>query len=217
MTEFTVGITPGFQLSSLTAGPDGNLWFTEYTPDPEAGMIGRITPTGTVTKFSAGITGNHPRDITAGPDGNLWFTESTDTEQSSQLSTAGGISNGLAWINATGAIARITPAGVVTEFPQASNAPVPNLITAGPDGNLWFTEVSNGQIGQFELTTPATTSSSIGGLVWYDGNGNNDPGEQQGYCRGDRNSAPPPLPRQQPTPTVTTCSPTWHPAIIPWK
>src|SRR5438034_11666703 len=44
-------------------------------------------------------------------------------------------------------IGRITPAGVITEFPlppnlncppNGSNSPLG--ITAGPDGNLWFTE-----------------------------------------------------------------------------
>ena len=34
MTEFTGGVTPGFSVDSqpvgITAGPDGNLWFTEY-------------------------------------------------------------------------------------------------------------------------------------------------------------------------------------------
>ena len=32
--------------SGITAGPDGNLWFTEA-----AATIGRITPAGTVTEF----------------------------------------------------------------------------------------------------------------------------------------------------------------------
>ena len=56
--------------------------------------IGRITPAGVVTEFSAGITaGSGPYGIAAGPDGNLWFTE-FDGDR----------------------IGRITPAGVVTEF-----------------------------------------------------------------------------------------------------
>jgi virginiamycin B lyase len=53
---------------SITAGPDGALWFTEN----QAHKIGRITTSGTVTEFASG---GDPLDITAGPDGNLWFTE----------------------------------------------------------------------------------------------------------------------------------------------
>ena len=74
ITEYSAGITNGAAPQFITAGPDGNLWFTE----PGASRIGRITPRGVVTEFSAGITANAlPFGITAGPDGNLWFTESS--------------------------------------------------------------------------------------------------------------------------------------------
>jgi virginiamycin B lyase len=36
-------------------------------------------------------------------------------------------------------IGRITPAGVITEFSEGLTDS-PSGITAGPDGNLWFTE-----------------------------------------------------------------------------
>ena len=73
--------------------------------------------TGDVTEFSAGITpGSQPQGIAVGPDGNLWFTEPAGHR-----------------------IGRITPAGVVTEFPLSADA-TPVGITVGPDGNLWFTE-----------------------------------------------------------------------------
>ena len=38
------------------------------------------------------------------------------------------------------AIGRITPDGAITEFTAASPAAARSGITAGPDGNLWFTE-----------------------------------------------------------------------------
>ena len=44
-------------LAGITAGPDGNVWFSES----EAGQIGRIAPDGTVTEFRTGITpGSRP-------------------------------------------------------------------------------------------------------------------------------------------------------------
>jgi streptogramin lyase len=55
----------------ITAGPDGNLWFTEE----RGNQIGRITPAGTVTEFPIPNGNSQPAGITAGPDGNLWFTE----------------------------------------------------------------------------------------------------------------------------------------------
>src|SRR5471030_2105360 len=89
VTEFTAGIT-GFRLQYITAGPDGNLWYTA----PDSGKIGRITPLGVVTEFSAGV---FPVGITAGPDGNVWFTDPRSTQ------TFGLIPR----------IGRITPLGVV--------------------------------------------------------------------------------------------------------
>ena len=72
VTEFSAGITAGAQPVGITAGPDGNLWFTEYSGD----RIGRITPLGVVTEFSAGITRRRGTFRHHGrPDGNLWFTE----------------------------------------------------------------------------------------------------------------------------------------------
>ncbi len=64
VTEFPVPAGTPFD---ITAGPDGNLWFTDGV-----GGIGRITPSGSITEFP--VPGGAFR-ITAGPDGNLWFTE----------------------------------------------------------------------------------------------------------------------------------------------
>lgn len=57
--------------SRCKAGPDGNLWFTEF----EANQIGRIRPSGTITEFPVPTPRSGPTAITRGPDGNLWFTE----------------------------------------------------------------------------------------------------------------------------------------------
>jgi streptogramin lyase len=77
-------------------------------------------------------------------------------------------------------IGRITPAGVITEFPIPTLASGPNQITAGPDGNLWFTETQAAKIGRItlagaitEFPVPTTDSgpSSItagpDGNVWF--------------------------------------------------
>ncbi len=129
ITEFSAGITAGAEIGGITAGPDGNLWFADYL-----GRIGRITPLGVVTEFSAGITaGAGPQDITAGPDGNLWFTETYF-----DLGTQSYVVK----------IGRITPFGIITEFSAGMTAGFgPQGITAGPDGNLWFTEQGYPGIG----------------------------------------------------------------------
>jgi hypothetical protein len=54
----------------LTRGPDEALWFSTVPPG-----IGRVTPTGHVTRVSLA---NQPLVPAAGPDGNLWFTVDND-------------------------------------------------------------------------------------------------------------------------------------------
>jgi streptogramin lyase len=136
VTEFPLG---GCRLSDvpldITTGPEGNLWVTQgeelHFPDCEEcrpGHIARMTPTGTVTELSRGITGE-PDQITLGPDGNLWFTEPEANR-----------------------IGRITPRGKVTEFSEGITPGArPFAITAGPDGTLWFTEEGSGDIGRVKL------------------------------------------------------------------
>ena len=95
------------------------------------GWIGRITPSGTVTQFTVGITpNNQPEGIAAGPDGNLWFAETRSNQ-----------------------IGRITPSGIVTEYPTGITGG-PEGITAGPDGNVWFAEGPD-SVGRVDLTVHA--------------------------------------------------------------
>ncbi|MGD0839217.1 MAG: Virginiamycin B lyase [Polyangia bacterium] len=56
---------------SITPGPDGNLWFTDFV----GSAIGRVTPDGIFTRFPLPSSGSNPFAIVAGPDGNIWFTE----------------------------------------------------------------------------------------------------------------------------------------------
>jgi virginiamycin B lyase len=58
-------------ISNLTAGPDGNIWFTESAGN----YIGRMTLGGTVTRFMVPTAASGPLQIVTGPDSNLWFTE----------------------------------------------------------------------------------------------------------------------------------------------
>jgi streptogramin lyase len=132
VTEFSAGIPAGAAINDLVVGPDGNLWFTLYAGVAPSGRprgrnaIGRITPEGVVTLFSAGLREkSYPDEIIAGSDGNLWFLDGTIVSTGVQTR-----------------IGRVTPQGSITEFPtglpQALNV---GGLAAGPDGNLWFTQV----------------------------------------------------------------------------
>jgi streptogramin lyase len=96
----------------ITAGPDGNLWFTEFSGN----QVGKVTPSGTFTEYPIPTSSSAPNGITTGPDGNLWFTESD-----------------------AGKIGTVTPAGTLTEYAVGPHG-LPGDIVTGPDGNLWFTE-----------------------------------------------------------------------------
>jgi streptogramin lyase len=98
----------------------------------------------------------------AGPDGNLWFTEG--------------------FVNKIG---RITPAGVITEFPIPTETFYgPFSIAAGTDGALWFTEKNLGESKIGRITTagvvtefpipnptgyyaPANIAAGSDGNLWF--------------------------------------------------
>ncbi len=174
ITEFVIPSNASFPLeyvAGLTAGPDGNLWFTQFTTGTP-GNVGRITPDGAVMLFPAdeGMTG-----ITTGPDNNLWFGQSIQQMVNNQVTFVGEIG-------------RMTSDGTLTRFPLSSEMGVPSIAN-GPDGNLWFTELSYssalvkpttkgaigritpaGEITEFPLPTEegaGAITSGADGNVWF--------------------------------------------------
>ncbi len=162
VAEYPVNVTSG-----ITTGPDGNLWFTE------AERIGRMTPTGIVTRYGIPTADSDPFGITTGPDGNLWFTArgankigkvtptGTFTEYVVPTANSGptGITSGPdgnLWFTELGAnqIGKVTTSGTFTEYPIPTANSYSYDITTGPDGNLWFTQFFSGEIGK--VTTSGT-------------------------------------------------------------
>ena len=127
---------------ALTLGPDGNMWFT----DAYSGMrkVGKVTPSGHISEFGTGLNTNAEDDITVGADGNLWVEQATPTG-----TTPGGI-------------ARITPAGTITEFTagesNTSGSDGDQLVT-GPDGNVWFNDRGAKAIAKVSLGLAPTAST----------------------------------------------------------
>ncbi|HKQ75859.1 MAG TPA: hypothetical protein VJ810_19345 [Blastocatellia bacterium] len=106
-------------------------------------------------------SGGRTFEIATGPDGNIWFT-----------------------IRNRAKIGRITPEGVITEFPLPNPLSSPYEIAAGPDGNLWFTEEAStneykigritpgGVITEFPLPDPSRfpqflINGNNGALYYY--------------------------------------------------
>ena len=166
VTEFSAGISPNSGPAAIAAGPDGNLWFTEIVGESRSGAsrprasspssppaspptaaragsprartatcgspstgdrIGRITTAGVVTEFSAGITaGSSP--LAASPRAPTATCGSPSRRRPDRADHPGGGRHRVR--------AGITPGSS------------PLGITAGPDGNLWFTEHSGNAIGR---------------------------------------------------------------------
>ena len=102
----------------------------------------------------AGIVG-----LARGSDGNMWFTE-----------------------QGFGQVGRVTPAGVITEFPlPGGRENRPTEMTAGPDGALWFTLnndpgaigriTTDGVFTQYPVPTPFSRPWAIttgrDGAIWF--------------------------------------------------
>jgi virginiamycin B lyase len=64
--------TANAQPVSLLDGPDGNLWFTEFSGN----NIARLA-NGMITEFAVPTPASEPSGITVGPDGAFWFGEET--------------------------------------------------------------------------------------------------------------------------------------------
>jgi len=153
VSEFGTGLSSNVGPWGIAQGPDGNLWFTE----DKNNAVGRVTPGAVITEFTAGFPTGNPRGIVTGPDGNLW------------VAMAGG----------AGAIAKVTKAGEVTEYPVTTPGD-PTEITVGPDNNLWYTDpganligriTTGGSITEFPVTTDASGPTGIAkgpdGALWF--------------------------------------------------
>ena len=137
---------------SITAGPDGALWFTNYVNN----SIGRITTAGVVTNYTGtGIDDPavdhrrarrgavvHQLGRTTRSDGSPppGWSPTTPAPASTIRTTITTGPDGALWFTNTGnnSIGRITTAGVVTNY-TGTGIDDPSAITAGPDGALWFT------------------------------------------------------------------------------
>jgi streptogramin lyase len=176
LSEFSLPST-GPLATDIITGPDGNLWFTE------GGKIARITPVGKISEFKL-TPATFAQSIATGPDGNLWFNEQSKI---GRMTLTGNVSEFSLPIHQY-------PAGSNPIKAPAGSAPnEPLAITAGPDGNLWFTEIghvgafigritTSGTITEFLLPSATTFPSSItagsDGNLWFTGIGtNNGPSE----------------------------------------
>ena len=105
--------------AAITAGSDGNVWFSDRGI-PGIPSIHRITTAEPIVVTDYPLTTDaSPRVIAQGNDGNLWFAD------------ASTINPG---------IGRITTAGLLLPKVALAAGSSPDGVTSGPDANVWFTD-----------------------------------------------------------------------------
>lgn len=145
------GTSMSISPNAIAVGSDGNVWFTELIQ----AHVGRMTPDGTVTLYP---TTDWGETLTRGPDGNIWLTEA-DIEPT------------------TAYIAKITPAGVLTEYelPAVVGGRGPDTLITGPDGNLWWADTqgyvandtTEGQTTQYATGPAGFITVGKDGNLWF--------------------------------------------------
>ena len=122
----------------LAVGPDGNIWYTEgvvnsaFTGYVSFGVGVISTDTKSLIKEIPVTASSEPFGITAGPDGNLWFA----------VTGANKVAGTIDVINPS-TVSIIRALAIPT---NGVSTPDPVAITAGPDGNIWFSD-GTGAIG----------------------------------------------------------------------
>lgn len=162
-----------------------------WIADP-AGAIGRVGPSGSMSRFPLRRGSGVPFAIAPGPAGGVLFNDFTGYfEHSRELVAFGGGAarrilvlpsaasdidavadgfRGAVWFTdfAADQIDELTPRGELRSFAEPGANGALNDIAAGPDGAMWFTD-SNGLVGRVtssgaisELALPAPASEPDG-------------------------------------------------------
>src|SRR5262249_28505674 len=127
------GATAGAAPGEITAGPDGNVWFTERLGN----NIGRITPGGVLTEFPIPTLASLPNTIRSGPHHALYFTEEI------------------------GKLGRITDDGDIKEYDVPNPAGAPNGSGSGPAASdVWFTVFTDDRIGRLTVDCRSAADGS---------------------------------------------------------
>jgi streptogramin lyase len=157
--------------TGITVAPNGEIWWVDggAGTDPESD-VSRLTRSGEVINYSLAQCACSGIGITTGPDGNLWAVEEL----------------GVADEESPGTIDRIKLKGKkVRRFripsPPFTDQHLPAWDAAGPDGRVWFTELSStyhevgavatdGTIALYPLPGAASNTGSIttgiDGRIW---------------------------------------------------
>ena len=155
----------------MTDSPDGSVWFLDDSNTSPG--VAEISPSGTIAEYPDS-NGSTPEDLAIGAGNKAWFT----THAPSMLKPAG------VGVATPGALAN-TPATVYATNSVPFPMTTPSAITAGGDGNVWFTDQGSptgigrvkpaGTINEFGMddglqmgAEPDAITDAPDGNVWFD-------------------------------------------------
>ncbi|MFN2449712.1 MAG: hypothetical protein ABR508_07960 [Candidatus Baltobacteraceae bacterium] len=125
--------------TSIIAGPDGNLWWTEASIHSIATSGSGFTAAG-FTEYNIPFAGSLPNFMTRGAaSGSMYFTD-PGANAIGEILTSGAVSGPFA-------------------IPTAGSNP--QGIAVGPDNNIWFTEFNTNKIGILNSATNAITEIPV--------------------------------------------------------
>jgi len=168
-TAYPVPAAEHARLYSLTTTPDGSVWYADYA-NP---VVGRLSASGKFFRYTVPLP---PYFIAGSADGGVFFSFLANPHVIGHLSAGGSdyvqfnlpsgavVENlmvgpdGAAYftdLRTNHRIVRIAPDGAVRTFSDAAANPPLSFswfpaITAGPDGNIWFSHAT--AIGRLRLT-----------------------------------------------------------------
>ena len=178
-TEYTSGLSGVGDSYGACLGPDGRLWFTDYTNN----KVYAITTGGIVSAYTTGFAGKGVCGICS--DGADLFVACLTTHQILKVTAATGAvastfsagatsgpfqicwnsGDSMLWFtqNSTHEIAKISNTGTgLTEYATTGSSS-PYGICVGPDGNLWA--VLNGTDKIAKITTSGTVTEYATGVT----------------------------------------------------
>lgn len=150
----------GGAIAGIAADPTGNTWYTVAN----ASTVGRVAADGSVHEFSLNLPTERAGATAVAPDGSVWVALTPGATGTSpaiarvdvdgnikefpvagatEIRSLTAASDGALWFVDGAKLGKMTPDGVVAEFPvmNATGAPAdlsdPEL-TAGTDGDVWF-------------------------------------------------------------------------------
>jgi streptogramin lyase len=162
--------------SAMVAGPDANIWFL----DENAASLVRITNGGFIKEFRLSAISGNAVSMAVGADHKFYILDestsivrATTAGASESLPIPSGDNtsidgltlgpDGNVWFAEFNHIAKVTPAGKITEFsyPKQPGTNQYGGVTTGSDGNIWFAQSSQNAIGRIVPSTGKITMFPI--------------------------------------------------------